>query len=310
MEENIVGIRFQKFGKMYHFRAEGDQEIQTGDFVIVDTSRGRQIGEVVQLVDENKVEREGYLKPITRVATPRDLVLRQVWEFKEEEALDACRSMVKELKIKGVKIISAEYTFDGKRLSFLYGSEGDENINLSELLNSLKQLFRRIKIDLRKIGPRDVAKILGGMGVCGMGVRCCSQFLTEFHPISIRMAKTQGVSLAPVEITGMCGRLRCCLYYEYDHYVEARKELPREKKRVTTPDGHGRVVSVSPLIKTLLVRLDEGGLKEFTLDELESSEAPSEVAINPEPDLEPAQSKPARPQRRRDSSRRRTKRRK
>jgi len=310
MEEKLVGIRFQKFGKMYHFRAVEGIKVQTGDYVIVDTSRGRQLGEVVQFVDEKKVEKAGYLKPITRVATPRDLVLRQVWEFKEKEALEACRSKVKELKIKGVKIISAEYTFDGKRLTFLYGSEGDENLDLSELLTSLKQLFRRIKIDLRKIGPRDVAKIVGGMGVCGMGVRCCSQFLTEFHPISIRMAKAQGVSLAPVEITGMCGRLRCCLYYEYDHYMEARKGLPREKKRVTTPMGEGKVISVSPLVKKLLVRLDEGGMKEFTLDELQSSGSPSEVAAKSNSDPVPAQSKPARTQKRRDSSRRRTKRQK
>jgi cell fate regulator YaaT (PSP1 superfamily) len=309
MTENIVGIRFQKFGKIYHFRAGENSDVREGDHVVVETSRGTQLGEVVQTLAEDDVKREGYLKPIERIATPRDLVLRQVWEYKEKEAVEACRSKLKEIEIKGIKIISAEYTFDGKRLTFLYSSEGDESVDLTSLRNELKDLFRRTRIDLRQIGPRDVAKIVGGMGVCGMGVRCCSMFLTEFHPISIRMAKTQSVSLAPTEITGMCGRLRCCLYYEYDHYVEARKELAREKKRITTPLGDGRVINVSPLVKKVLVRLEEGGLKEFTLDELQGKTPEVEVR---QPEPEPLPHPPPPPRRRsskRSSSRRRKKRR-
>jgi len=277
MTDNIIGIRFQKFGKIYHFRADDKVDIQDGDSVVVETSRGQQLGEVVQTLKESEVKREGYHKPITRVATPRDLVLRQVWEYKEKEAVEACRSKVKELKLKGVKIISAEYTFDGKRLTFLYGSDDDESLDLSELREVMKGLFRRTRVELRKIGPRDVAKIVGGMGICGLGVRCCSQFLTDFHPISIRMAKAQGVSLSPSEITGMCGRLRCCLYYEYDHYVEARKELPKEKSRITTPLGEGKVISVSPIIQKVSVRLEEGGMKEFTLEELQNPEGPEKT---------------------------------
>jgi len=313
MTENIVGIRFQKFGKIYHFRAGKDIDVQDGDHVVVETSRGTQLGEVVQILAKDDVKREGYLKPIERVATPRDLVLRQVWEYKEKEAVEACRSKLKDMAIKGVKIISAEYTFDGKRLTFLYSSEGDESVDLSSLRNRLKDIFRRIRIDLRQIGPRDVAKMVGGMGVCGMGVRCCSKFLTEFHPISIRMAKAQGVSLAPTEITGMCGRLRCCLYYEYDHYVEARKELPREKKRITTPLGEGRVINVSPLVKKILVKMDEGGMREFTLDELQGK-TPEVEEQPPEPEhLPESLSEPSPPPRRkrskRSSSRRRKRRR-
>jgi cell fate regulator YaaT (PSP1 superfamily) len=283
MTNQIIGIRFQKKGKIYHFSASADTDIKSSDFVVVETSRGKQLGEVIQIIDKKEYKRSGSLKPILRVATPKDLVLRQVWEYKEKEAVEACRSKARELKIKGIKIIEAEYTFDGKRLTFLYNSEGDENVDLTHLRNEMKGLFRRTRIDMRQIGPRDVAKLIGGMGACGMGNRCCSKFLIEFHPISIRMAKAQSVSLAPSEITGMCGRLRCCLFYEYENYVEARRELPKEKKQINTPLGDGKVVSVSPLVKRILVDLGKDGLKEFTLDELnnqEEMEKSSQVDMN------------------------------
>jgi len=276
MTNTIVGIRFQNIGKSYHFRAEHVPDIRAGDFVIVETSRGQQLGEVIEILNETDVTPKNHLKPINRRATPRDLVLRQVLEYKEKEAIEACRSKVKELKIKGVKIVAAEYTFDGKRLTFMYNSEGDEKVDLSSLMKELKGLFRRIRIDMRQIGPRDVAKIIGGMGVCGMGVRCCAKFLTEFQPISIRMAKNQGVSLAPTEITGMCGRLRCCLAYENEGYVEARKTLPHERQRIDTPSGEGKVVSVSPLSRSVTVYLEEVGLKVFTMNELEGETSPGE----------------------------------
>lgn len=272
MNKKIVGIRFQKFGKIYHFNAAEFSDIKLGDFAVVETSRGKQLGEIVQILDESSNERQDSLKSILRIATPRDLVLRQIWKEKEEEAIEICRSKVKELGIEGVKIIEAEYTFDGRRLTLLYSSEGDESVDLTELRKALRGHFRRLRIDLRQIGPRDVAKIIGGMGACGMGNRCCSMYLTEFSPISIRMAKAQGVSLAPSEITGMCGRLRCCLFYEYEQYVEARKELPREKKRISTPLGEGKVISVSPLVQTIMVDLGEVGIKEFTLEELQGKE--------------------------------------
>jgi cell fate regulator YaaT (PSP1 superfamily) len=301
MTQNIVGIRFQKFGKIYHFSAVESVRAQPGDYVVVETSRGKQLGEVVQTLDDASKKRNGSLKPILRMATPRDLVLRQVWEYKEKEAVETCRSKLKELNIIGVKIIDAEFTFDGKRLTFLYNSEGDENIDLSNLREGLKGLYRRTRIDIRKIGPRDVAKKLGGMGACGMSNRCCSKFLIEFNPISIRMAKAQSVSLAPSEITGMCGRLRCCLAYEYDHYVEARKELPREKKRINTPMGDGKVLSVSPLMRTILIDLGEGGLKEFTLEELQNQD---DIIDVPNQRKTPEVQNPRRGNRKRGSSRR------
>ena len=276
MTNTIVGIRFQQIGKIYHFRADHVEDIRAGDYAVVETSRGQQLGEVVEVLDEGDVKKRSNLKPISRRATPRDLVLRQVWEYKEKEAVEACRSKLKELNIKGVKIVAAEYTFDGKRLTFMYNSEGDESVDLSMLMKEIKNHFRRTRIDMRQIGPRDVAKEIGGMGVCGMGVRCCSLFLTDFQPISIRMAKTQGVSLAPSEITGMCGRLRCCLGYENEAYVEARKSLPREKDHVETPYGEGKVIGVSPLIKSVNVLLEDGNMKEISLAELEGETIPAE----------------------------------
>jgi len=300
MKPYIVGIRFHKIGKLYHFNAAQYPDLETSDFVVVETSRGVQLGEVIQIFGEPPDDRNGGWKHILRKAAPRDLVLRQVWEYKEKEAVETCRSKLKKLRIKGVKIIAAEYTFDGKRLTFLYSTEGEESVDLSDLRNEIKDLFRRTQIAMRQIGPRDVAKLIGGVGACGMGNRCCSKFLVEFSPISIRMAKAQGVSLAPTEITGMCGRLRCCLGYEYEHYVEARKELPRERKIIKTPMGEGRVVSVSPLIKTVFVNLGEAGMKEFTLDELQGkTKEPEEPEVAEVPTVEEDQ---PRPQKRRNKS--------
>jgi cell fate regulator YaaT (PSP1 superfamily) len=136
----------------------------------------------------------------------------------------------------------------------------------------MKRLYRQTAIDTRQVGPRDVAKIIGGMGACGLAERCCSMFLTEFSPISIKMAKAQGISLNPQEITGMCGRLRCCLVYEYEQYVEARKTLPKRKKRVITALGEGQVVDLLPLKQAVIVQLADGRRAEFLLHELQPYE--------------------------------------
>lgn len=269
MNPIIVGIRFQNIGKIYHFNASCCPDLKAGDFAIVETSRGVQLGEVAVIIDDPNKPREGTWKPIVRKATPRDLVLRQIRQKKEVEALVNCRAKAKEINIRGIKIVSAEFTFDGKRLTLLYNSEGEESIDLSQLRKAMKQIYPRIRIDIKQVGPRDVAKIIGGMGACGMDNRCCSKFLAEFRPISIRMAKAQGVSLAPSEITGMCGRLRCCLIYEYEQYVDARKELPKRNKRVKTSDGDGKVIDIYPLKDSVLVLLDGDTRKEFHREEIE-----------------------------------------
>ncbi len=269
MQPFIVGIRFQKVGKIYHFDASSCQDLQVGDFTVVETSRGRQLGEVVQIVQDPTPPPEGSWKPIHHRATPRDLVLRQIWQKKEIEAMVNCRAKMSELGIQGAKIVAAEFTFDGTRLSFLYSTEAEGKVDLRALRNAMQRTYPRSRVEMRQIGPRDVAKILGGMGACGLENRCCSMFLTEFSPISIKMAKEQGISLTPSEITGMCGRLRCCLVYEYEQYVAARKQLPKRGKRVVTPLGEGKVVDTYPLKQSVLVELEKGNREEFSQEDLQ-----------------------------------------
>jgi len=265
----IIGIRFQKVGKIYHFDAGSFADIRIGDHAVVETSRGRQLGEVVQILEDPSPPQEGTWKPIQRKATARDLVLRQIWQQKELEAMINCRAKAAEIKLQGVKIVAAEFSFDGTRLSVLFSTETEGKVDLKNLRNLMQRLYPRSKVEMRQIGPRDVAKILGGMGACGLENRCCSMFLTEFSPISIKMAKEQGISLTPSEITGMCGRLRCCLVYEYEQYVQARKELPKRGKRVVTPQGEGRVVDVFPLKFSVMVELESGVSTEYAQAEIQ-----------------------------------------
>ncbi len=272
MEPFIVGIRFQKVGKIYHFDAREVPDLQVGDFAVVETSRGRQLGEIVQVINDPVPPPEGNWKPIHHRATPRDLVLRQIWQKKEIEAMINCRAKAAELGIQGVKVVAAEFTFDGARLSFLYSTEAEGKVDLRNLRNAMQRTYPRSRVEMRQIGPRDVAKILGGMGACGLENRCCSMFLTEFSPISIKMAKEQGISLTPTEITGMCGRLRCCLVYEYEQYVAARKALPKRGKRVGTPAGEGKVIDQYPLRLTVLVELDGENRQEFELEQIQPLE--------------------------------------
>lgn len=267
MDPYIVGIRFQKVGKIYHFDAGNSPDLEVGDFAIVDTSRGRQLGEVVQILTDSPGN--GSYKPIQRKATPRDLVMRQIWHKKEVEAVINCRAKSADLGYQGVKIVAAEFTFDGKRLSFLYSTEAEGKVDTRKLRSAMQRTYPRSRVEMRQIGPRDVAKIIGGMGACGLETRCCSMFLTEFSPISIKMAKEQGISLTPSEITGMCGRLRCCLIYEYEQYVEARKQLPKRKKKVVTPLGEGRVVDIYPLTRTVVVEIEKGVRQEFSHEDVQ-----------------------------------------
>jgi cell fate regulator YaaT (PSP1 superfamily) len=269
MQPLIVGVRFAQIGKVYHFDASAIRDIQPGDRVIVETSRGRQLGEVTQIVANPQKPPEGTWKLIERRATPRDLVLRQTWQRKEVEAMINCRQRAAELKLDGIKILAAEFSFDGARLAFIFSSESEEKADLKSLRSDMSKLYPGAQVDMRQTGPRDVAKFLGGFGACGLEKRCCSRFLTDFSPISIKMAKEQGISLTPEEITGMCGRLRCCLVYEYEQYLSARKELPKRNKQVVTPLGPGRVVDVLAMQGTILVDLPDIGRREFERDEIE-----------------------------------------
>lgn len=257
MQPNIYGIRFSKIGKIYHFDAAHLPELKVGEHVIVETTRGRQIGEVIQQIADPSPPPDGNWKPIERRASAADLLLRQNWAQKQTAAMIECRARAAELKL-AVKIVSAEYSFDGSRLTFMFATENDEKdekVDLKSLRKDMQKMFSETQVEMRQIGPRDVAKMLGGMGACGLETRCCSKFLTEFSPISIKMAKEQGISLTPSEITGMCGRLRCCLIYEYEQYVAARKELPKRNKRVISPEGEGKVIDVYPMRNAVMVEL-------------------------------------------------------
>lgn len=265
---SVIGVRLQKLGKLYHFDAQ-QHVVTPGDHVIVETKRGLQLGQVISFVPQEDVFRARSLRPIERKANPRDMVLRQVWQDKELNALIMCREQADHLNIRGdIKFVKAEYNFDGSWLTILYTTE-NKKLNLESLRREMMRLTNT-QVDMQLIGPRDVAKIIGGYGACG-GPRCCSTFLTEFSPVSIKMAKEQGISLSPSEITGVCGRLRCCLVFEYEQYVEAKKSLPKKGKRIGTPHGEGIVKDVRPLKETVLVEVDEK-YYELTLQELEPIE--------------------------------------
>ena len=258
MNPTIIGVRFTKIGKIYHFNSNAVPDVGVGEHVIVDTSRGKHLGEVVQRVQETPPQPEGGWKSVERRATPRDLLLQQSWQNKQTEAMINCRARASEIGLSDVKIVAAEYNYDGSRLAFLFSTESEEKVDLKSLKKDMHELYPTTHIEMRQIGPRDVAKLLGGMGACGIETRCCSKFLTDFSPISIKMAKEQGISLTPNEITGMCGRLRCCLIYEYEQYVEARKTLPKRNKRVVTPKGEGKVIDILPMSDKIMVLIESG----------------------------------------------------
>jgi cell fate regulator YaaT (PSP1 superfamily) len=252
-EPLVVGVRFHPMGKIYHFDASDHRDIEQGDYVLVETARGQQLGQVVEKRPLQEGTARENLKPVKRQATGRDMALHQDLREKESQVLAATREAASQLNLP-VKIVTAEYTFDGERLTILYVSD-DKDPNFGDLI----QRIRRVAdghIDMRRVGVRDHAKLMGGYGACGE-LRCCSCFLPDFSPVSIKMAKNQGVSLNPSEITGMCGRLRCCLVYEEEQYKQACKMMPRRKKRVQTPHGEGKVVDLLPLKGMVVVQVDD-----------------------------------------------------
>lgn len=263
----VIGIRFSRVNKIYHFDAKEFQNIDLNDYVIVETSKGRQIGEVVQIMHDFEVEGEP-LKSIDGIATPREMIARETWNSRKEEIIQFCKQRVIELNLKDIRILDAEFSYDGSRITVTYSSSIEDKIDLKTLKYDIQKAFSAPTVDIRQLGPRDVAKVIGGMGACGLACRCCSRYLTEFSSISIKMAKEQGISLTPTEITGMCGRLRCCLVYENDYYVECRKHLPKKNKRVVTPQGEGKVIELFPLRDAVLVDIPEVGKREFKRDQI------------------------------------------
>jgi cell fate regulator YaaT (PSP1 superfamily) len=253
-EPPIVGVRFQAVGKVYHYNAQNIDNLKVGAWVIVDTARGRQMGQVATLKPPRN--HGGPYKRIERLANGRDMAMRHYYENKQLEAMIACRAESAALKLP-IKIVKAEYSFDGQTITFLYSSDEDERVEAGALRERMSHLYQA-RLEFRQISPREVAKILGGMGACGIEERCCSKFLTEFSPISIKHAKEQNLSLNPHDITGMCGRLRCCLVYEYEQYVEARRHLPKLKAVIGTPAGEGKVTEILHFKDSVKVKIGQG----------------------------------------------------
>ncbi|MBN1314828.1 MAG: hypothetical protein JXA42_05150 [Anaerolineales bacterium] len=309
----IVAIQFSLVGKRYHFDARGITDLCPGDRVVVETSRGRQLGIVSGYVPEDEMGGR-VCKPIERVATARDLVMQQEWQTKALPALVKCRELAEKQGLKGYKFIKAEYNFDGSQITILFTTD-KKGAELADLKRELrKELGTRI--ELFQIGPRDLAKELEGLGACGIP-RCCSQFLTKFDSVSIRMAKVQQISLTPSEVTGLCGRLRCCLAYEHEQYSEAAKGLPKRGKEVVTPHGAGRVVEVRTLAGVLVVEVEgvrhivdreDIGKTEFTHPPEKKPKIewiPAELpAEKPEPEKEPKPAPPVRESKKRARPRR------
>lgn len=264
----IVGVRFTKGGRIYLFDARYVGEVRMHDNVIVETVRGWQMGEIVQMTDTSNARIEGEYKRIDRIATNDDKEKYLEWQAKEAEVTRRAKQRSNELRLNQIKIIGSEYSFDGSRVAILFSTDSDEKVDLKSLRGDMQRLLQPALVELRSVGPRDVAKIIGGIGACGLEKRCCSGFLNDFSSISIKMAKEQGISLSPTEITGMCGRLRCCLNYEYETYKELRSGLPKRGKRISTPFGEGKVLDVSPLMGTLRIDIPEVGIKEFRREDL------------------------------------------
>ena len=263
----IVSVRFSNRGKSYFFAPNG-LTVNKGAHVVVETAKGLEYGECTRgnrMVDDGSIVAP--LRPVVRIATETDTANAWAGKEKEKVAFDYCQNKIAALGLD-MKLVDVEYGFEGNKILFFFTSE--VRVDFRELVKDLAGEFRA-RIELRQIGVRDEAKMLGGLGVCGRAF-CCSQFLSEFHPVSIKMAKVQGLSLNPAKISGTCGRLMCCLKYEDIAYEDLVKKAPKTDAFVETPSGKGSVTSVNLLRGTAKVRLEDGvdtTLKTFTFDELD-----------------------------------------
>ena len=244
----VIGIRFRSAGKVYYFDPRG-QKLKKGEFAIVETARGPEFGEVsLENTMVNVSETVTPLRPIIRVATPDDVEHNAENREKEKNALVVCQQKIEAHKLD-MKLIDVQYAFDNSKLLFYFSSDG--RVDFRELVKDLASVFRT-RIELRQIGIRDEAKMLGGIGSCGR-MLCCSTFLPDFAQVSIKMAKEQGLSLNSAKISGMCGRLMCCLHFESETYAEEIRRTPAIDSQVKTEDGIGTVISTNPLAGTIRV---------------------------------------------------------
>ena len=272
----VVGIRFRPAGRIYYYDPVG-MHLKTGQWVIVESQKGLECGRVV--IAPRQIEAAelgaGELKPVQRVAEEDDLRQMLAYKSREKDALRRCGERVAQHRLP-MKLVESEYTFDGSRLTFYFTAE--ERVDFRALVRDLAGLFHT-RIELRQIGARDHAKLLGGVGVCGKTL-CCSSWLTEFNVVSIRMAKEQGLPLNTSKISGICGRLMCCLAYENENYIEAKQEMPTYNEIVVSPSGPGRVVGINVPRESVEIMLESGATITVPVRELEGYE--------PRPTPEPA----------------------
>lgn len=248
----VIGVRFKSGGKMYYFNPNG-VHVDAGQHVVIETAKGIEFGECVQsntMVDE--MELVSTLRPMLRIATQRDFDQIEQNKAREKRAYEVCQQKISEHGLE-MKLVDVKYSFDGSKVLFFFTADG--RVDFRGLVKDLAAIFRT-RIELRQIGVRDEAKMMGGLGICGR-TYCCHQFLEDFQPVSIKMAKTQNISLNPTKISGACGRLMCCLKYEQDAYEDLRKRTPKLESLVKTPDGIGTVNAVSLLREQSKVILDQ-----------------------------------------------------
>lgn len=276
----VVGVRFKKAGKIYYFSPEG-LDIKEFDKVIVETARGIEFGECVigsKQIEETQIVSP--LKNVIRKANEEDIAKDNENQEKEKEALQVCTEKIEQHELK-MKLIDVEYTFDNNKVIFYFTADG--RVDFRELVKDLASVFRT-RIELRQIGVRDEAKMIGGLGPCGRTM-CCSTFLGDFAPVSIKMAKEQSLSLNPTKISGICGRLMCCLNYEQDTYEGIRKRLPRVNSILDTPYGRGEVVSNNVIKESVKVRVkmnDSEEVIEIPISEITLVAGGYEGAVNDE----------------------------
>jgi cell fate regulator YaaT (PSP1 superfamily) len=272
-----VGVRFKRAGRIYYFEPAG-LELEVNDWVVVETTRGLEVARVV--ISPKQVlanELETPLKPVIRKAEKKEIQHSEELEAKEKEALTECAKIITRIGLP-MKLLSAEFSLDGGHITFFFSSA--ERVDFRELVRELAGRFK-VRVELRQVGARDEAKICGGFGRCGRQL-CCASFLSEFVPISIKMAKEQDLPLNPMKISGVCGRLLCCLAYEHDFYHDMKGKMPRDGQTVTTPMGFARVVGSNPLKETVIVELETQVTVELPIADVKPVNRP--MPINrPEP---------------------------
>ncbi len=278
----VIGVRFKKAGKVYYFDPDGIWP-RPGDNVIVETARGVEFGEVVtgsRSVNDAQIVTP--LKKVIRIANEEDVRRAENNERREREAFTICQERIAKHKLD-MKLVSVEYTFDNNKIIFYFTANG--RVDFRDLVKDLASVFK-IRIELRQIGVRDEAKMLGGLGSCGRQI-CCGAFLGDFQPVSIKMAKEQNLSLNPTKISGQCGRLMCCLKYEQDNYEQVLKRVPRVGKDVVTPDGVGVITEINCIKERIKVRIrvddDTFDVREYAIDDVRRPGPDDAAAIREQP---------------------------